>query len=231
MNVVITDFVDGAKNAQGIVVIIDVFRAFSVACYCLDNNPDFIAPVGSVDDAFALKQQYPSALLVGEREGKKLAGFDHGNSPTELMQVNVTGKQIIHTTHAGTQGLINANNADIILTGSFLNAQATVNFIKSKNPEVVTLVRMGWKAESNTDEDDLCAEYLASLLLDKPFDENTIITQLRASDCSDRFFDEAQPWNPISDFELCLKPNIFNFAVVAEQSQHGFLQLKKLTLN
>ena len=87
---------------------------------------------------------------------------------------------------------------------------------------------MGWKAETNTDEDDLCAQYLESLLLDKTFDESSIKTRLQASPCAERFFDDNQPWNPISDFELCLQINHFNFAVIAEQSQHGFLILKKV---
>jgi hypothetical protein len=31
--IVIADFVAGAREARGLVVVIDVFRAFSVACY------------------------------------------------------------------------------------------------------------------------------------------------------------------------------------------------------
>ena len=35
MKVEILEFVKGARNAKGVAVIIDVFRAFSVACYAL----------------------------------------------------------------------------------------------------------------------------------------------------------------------------------------------------
>ena len=36
MKVEILEFVEGARHAQGVTVIIDVFRAFSVACYVAD---------------------------------------------------------------------------------------------------------------------------------------------------------------------------------------------------
>ena len=36
MKVEILEFVEGARRARGITVIIDVFRAFSVACYAAD---------------------------------------------------------------------------------------------------------------------------------------------------------------------------------------------------
>ena len=47
------DFVEGARNARGIVVIIDVFRAFSTACYCFRSGADKIIPVGAVEEAIA----------------------------------------------------------------------------------------------------------------------------------------------------------------------------------
>ena len=70
MNVIVTDFVNGAKQAQGIVVIIDVFRAFSVACYSFAQGAESIIPVGRIERATALKTVSPSAILIGEREGK-----------------------------------------------------------------------------------------------------------------------------------------------------------------
>ena len=228
MKVIISDFVQGAKSAQGIAVIIDVFRAFSVACYCLDKQPKSYTAIGSVEQALLLKETTQQAVLIGEREGKKLAGFDHGNSPTELSVAEVMGKNIIHTTHAGTQGLVNAIQAEQILTGSFLNAQATVDYIRSQQPDTVTLVRMGWKAESNTDEDDLCAEYMRALLLDIPFDVNSIKPKLMASPCAERFFDPRQPWNPETDLELCLNINAFDFAVKANAINSGAVELQRL---
>ena len=81
-----------------------------------------IIATAGVDDAFQLKSKYTNSVLVGERDEKKIPGFDFGNSPTEIIQADLHGKTVIHTTTAGTQGLINATRADLVLTGSFVNA-------------------------------------------------------------------------------------------------------------
>jgi 2-phosphosulfolactate phosphatase len=226
MEIRVTDFVAGAQNAEGITVIIDVFRAFSVACYVFAKNASSIIPVGAIDQAWALKKKEPHAVMMGEREGKKLPGFDYGNSPTEIRDVDFSGKTVIHTTHAGTQGLVNALRASEILTGAFVNARATVHYIKSKLPTCVTLVRMGLAARSRSDEDDLCARYLESLLLGSPFDTGSVEKTLRASPSSIRFFDPDKPWSPASDFHLCLDVDRFNFAVRAGTREDGLLCLR-----
>ena len=74
---------------------------------------------------------------------------------------------MIQTTTAGTQGLINAVSADIVLTGSLVNAEAVVKYIKSLNPENVSLVAMGYRATESADEDLLCAEIISAGLSDK----------------------------------------------------------------
>ena len=141
MEITKVSFLDGAKSAVGIVVIIDVFRAFSVACYCVDKGASKIIPVGDVNEALELSKTLKHCVLIGERKGIKLPGFDYGNSPTEILSADLAGKTIVHTTHAGTQGIVNAINADEILTGAFVNAKATANYIKIRNAEKVTLVR------------------------------------------------------------------------------------------
>ena len=69
MNVQILQLIDGAKQARGLTVIIDVFRAFSVECYAMVRGAKNILPVGTIEEAFALKEKYPDAILVGERGG------------------------------------------------------------------------------------------------------------------------------------------------------------------
>ena len=57
MKVEILEFVEGAKRAKGVAVIIDVFRAFSVGCYAFDSGATGIIATAGVDDAFQLKTQ------------------------------------------------------------------------------------------------------------------------------------------------------------------------------
>jgi len=119
MKIKILHLIDGAKQARGLTVIIDVFRAFSTACYVFGNGAKKIIPLGDIDIAHKLKKENPNFLLIGERFGKKPEGFDYGNSPTQIENVDFTDKTIIQTTSAGTQGIANATNADEIITGGF----------------------------------------------------------------------------------------------------------------
>lgn len=228
MDVRTVSFVEGAKQATGIAVIIDVFRAFSVACYAFDQGAARILPVAGIAEAKQRALSEKNSILIGERHGKKLPGFDLGNSPTELLDADVRGKTLIHTTHSGTQGLTRAFSADQILTGALVNAKATADYIKSQNPDTVTLVRMGLEAVEDSDEDTICAEYLESLLLDRPFDAGTIKPFLAASPYSQRFFDPDKPWNPESDFEYCLDIDRFDFALQAVKLSDGKLELKQI---
>lgn len=225
------DFVSGAQKAEGIVVVIDVFRAFSVACYAFDKGLAKLFPMADPDEALSFKKGEENVLRVGEREGKRLAGFDFGNSPTEIELAELDGKILVQTTHAGTQGLVNAHRATEVLTGALVNAKAIAAYIKQKKPDEVSLVRMGWAASEPTDEDNLCADYLESLLLDTPFDESKIKETLRASPCAERFLDPNMPWSPLSDFERCTDSNRFHFVLRLVNTKDELPFLERVNLN
>lgn len=134
MDIRILQLIEGAKEAVGLTVIIDVFRAFSLECYLYDKGVKCILPIGNIEDAYKLKEENKDRILVGERTGIKCAGFDYGNSPSQMKDISLEGKTIIHTTSAGTQGIANAMNADEIITGSLVNAKAVAEYIKRKKP-------------------------------------------------------------------------------------------------
>ena len=105
MKINILEYTAGAKKAEGLTVINDVFRAFSVACYAYDAGATAIISTDKVEKAFELKKV--QKLRISGRKGrKKVPGFDFGNSPTELLAANLEGKTVIHTTTAGTNGLV-----------------------------------------------------------------------------------------------------------------------------
>ena len=92
MEITIHQLLPGAREARGIAVIIDVFRAYSVESYAFAQGMKRIYPVGDMEEAYRLKQQHPDYLLCGEREGRKQAGCDFGNSPLEIIQHDLTGR-------------------------------------------------------------------------------------------------------------------------------------------
>lgn len=219
MRIHVTDYVAGARTARGIAVVIDVFRAFSLAAHATARGARRIIPLADIDAARALKRDHPDWLLVGERHARRLPGFDCGNSPADLESLDVADRTLIHTTHAGTQGLTNATAASEVLTGALVNAGAIVRYVRARRAEEVTLVRMGHEARERCDEDDLCAELLLARLRDEPFDTGAIREQLRAADSAQKFFDPACDWAPERDFELCTQVDRFDFVLKLDRSE------------
>ena len=214
MEVNILHLVEGARQAKGLTVIIDVFRAFSVEAMLMHNHAEKIGPVGSVEEAFAYRRQYPDAILCGERGGVMCEGFDYGNSPSQVADVDFTGTTVVHTTSAGVQGIVNATGADEILGGSLMTAKAIATYIRRKNPETVSLVAMGLAGVRQTEEDELCALYIKSLLEGKTLpDLEQQVFDLRYTEGA-KFFDPAkQSVFPEKDFHLCTMYDRFDFVL------------------
>lgn len=227
MEIQILQLIEGARKARGLTVVIDVFRAFSLGPYAFSRGAEKIIPVGDLDFAFALKKKNPEYILIGERNEQKVPGFDFGNSPSQIINQDFRGKTIVHTTSAGTQGLVNAKGADMIVTGSFVNADAIVKYIKQLNPDQVSLVCMGYSAERPIEEDTFCAEYIQARLLNKEVDFQAMVEILRKTSGA-RFFEEAnQNYAPREDFELCTALNRFDFVIEAERKKEYIELIRK----
>ena len=228
MNIKILQLIEGAKQSTGLAVIIDVFRAFTVEAYLVNNGVEKLIPVGDKQIAYDYKEKYKDCILIGERRGIMLEGFDYGNSPTQIEKIDFSGKTVVHTTSSGTQGIANVKNAKEILTGSLVNAKAIAEYIKMQNPEDVSLVCMGNGGESEAREDTLCAEYIKSLLEGKDLNLNYEIENLK-NIAGKRFFDpKLQDIFPERDFYLATELNKFNFVLKIEKDDEGLNHVKKI---
>ena len=229
MKINILHLLEGARAARGVTVIIDVFRAFSVEAYLFSRGAERIIPTDSIESAMRLKEKYPDALLCGERGGAKIEGFDFGNSPSQLKDADVSGRVIIHTTSAGTQGIANASGADEILGGSLVCARAISTYIHAKNPDTVSLVCMGLAAERDTDEDILCAEYIKSLLEGNPLtDMDERIERLKETDGKKFFAPENSEVFPREDFDMCVRLNALPFALRLTEDADGTKYMERV---
>jgi len=226
----IVECLEGARRAKGLAVVIDVFRAFSVACYAVDNGAAEYFAVGEVAAARDLAAQR-NGILVGERDCIKIEGFDYGNSPTEIEHADFSGRTLVHTTSAGTQGLVACAGADEVLTGSFVNAGAIVSYIRSRNPELVTLVAMGTAGVMRAQEDMMCAMYIKNELDGYPNSFETLRKFLAGVDSAEKFFDETKDYAPERDFELCMNLSAFDFVLRARSEGQGVLRLEKITVD
>lgn len=227
MDIKILHMIEGAKEARGITVIIDVFRAFSVEAYFFSKGAEAIIPVGDVDLAYKLKEKNPDMILAGERHGAILPGFDTGNSPSQLMVLDAQGKTVVHTTSAGTQGIANAIHADEILGCALVNARATAEYIRKSGASQVSLVCMGLEALAQTEEDNLCAYYIKSLLENTTVDMQTEMEQLKYTSGA-KFFDEAQKdVFPEADFHMCTQLDKFDFVMKLEKGADGLNYMRR----
>lgn len=231
MNIRILQLIPGAREARGLTVIIDVFRAFTIACYFIDAGAQRIIPVGDLDLALRLGRENPDFVLMGERGGKIVPGFAYGNSPTHIEGLNFSGRTIVQTTSAGTQGIVNALRAEEIITGSFVNAAAVCRYIRSRRPREVSLVCMGHETVRPSEEDTLFAEYVKNELEGRPNDFPAIVRILRATSGA-RFFDPANADSqPPRDFELSLSLDRFDFVLRAEPArdlERGLVELRRV---
>ena len=228
MKINILRFIEGAKQAKGLTVIIDVLRAFSLECYLFGMGAAGIRPVGSVEEAWSFKREHPDWLLMGERRGKKCEGFDYGNSPSSVNEEIIQGRHIIHTTSAGTQGIVNAVHAGQIITGSLVNAKAIAEYIRQANPDEVSLVCMGNNGVTIAKEDELCARYIKSLLENQPLEDLEEQIGGLQFDGGEHFFNPlTQEIFPEPDFWLCMKHDIFDFVIEIQRDELGFVSLKR----
>ncbi len=203
---------EGAAEARGLAVIIDVLRAFSVAAYAFAGGAREIYLVSTVEEAFALRERFPDALLIGEVGGRLVPGFDLNNSPTRMVEADVRGRRLVQRTGAGTPSVIACASADELLLGSLVVARATVRMVQQRRPDRVSLVAT-MPPSHPYGEDDACADYLAALLRgETPDDAATLAAVLNASE-SRPFTDPAEPDFPETDLHFVTAIDRFAFAM------------------
>ena len=226
MDIEIFHLIEGAKQADGLVVIIDVFRAFSMECWLYALGAREIRPVGSIEETFAWKQKDAGCVLVGERHGRKIDGCDLGNSPSSISPDLIRGRRVIHTTSAGTQGVTNAVHADEIITGSFVNAGAIADYILKKSPDKVSLVCMGKEGLALAEEDELCAVYLKALLTGEEIpDIDDRLKALRTGGGRHFFDPSLREVFPEKDFWMCIDRDRFDFVLQVRRDRDGLISV------
>ncbi|MFK7974036.1 MAG: 2-phosphosulfolactate phosphatase [Rickettsiaceae bacterium] len=202
------------KNPK-VSVIIDVFRAFTTACYVLEQNPKKYIYATKTGVLRECALGYTNTLFIGKNEIGANIKYDIPNSPTRVKEIMVSDKVVLHRTEAGAKGILSAKDADIILATSFVNASATVRYIKKLQNPKIKIIPMGHEATTPSIEDDICAEYIKSLLNNKNFDINPFIQELKEG--PGKYFFLKDQWQyPREDFQYCLEIDKFDFAIQAE---------------
>lgn len=216
-------------DATGAVVAIDVVRAFTTAAYAFAAGASEIILVGTVEEALALRQQFPGALVMGEVDGLSIPEFDFGNSPTQIASLDLTGRRLVQRTSAGTQGVVRSKKADLLLAGSLVCAGATARYLRQAQREMVTFVITGILLDRDGDEDIACADYMAALLRGEQPDIAPFVRRVYESSTGRLFTNPTHPQFPAADLACCVEVDRFDFALVVERRE-GLWLLKPVSV-
>lgn len=147
------------------IIVTDVLRATSTMISALEVGVNCVIPVASRAEAkeFIGKEGH---LVAGERDGKKVEGFDLGNSPLLLKENKemLQSKTLVMTTTNGTKAIKLSEGADKIYIGALTNVAALAEVLKEDENELL-VVCAGWKNRVNI-EDTLFAGALCEALQD-----------------------------------------------------------------
>ncbi len=132
------------------VVVVDTFRA-STTIAVLVSKGARVVPFASIEYAYSYAE---ADLRIGERGSAKVAGFDFGNSPTEILDAEVP----LHSTVAlsttnGTRVIEAAGGARAILTGAFVNAGALAEYLSGGAYDEVVVVGCGWEGRRASEDE------------------------------------------------------------------------------
>ncbi|MGL5574087.1 MAG: 2-phosphosulfolactate phosphatase family protein [Sarcina sp.] len=145
------------------VVVIDMLRATSVITTALANGAKEVIPTLTVEEAFDIKKSLEEdVILAGERQAKKVDGFDLSNSPLEFTPEVVNEKTVVLSTTNGTRALTLSSTGDKVFVASVLNAKATSKKLLEVGKDIV-FINAGTNGNFSTD-DFICGGYIISEL-------------------------------------------------------------------
>lgn len=208
----------GAREAEGVAVVIDVYRAFTSAALMMHLGAEQIILLAEPEAVLRLKAE-KGCLAVGEVDGKKVTGFDLGNSPSQILAAGrdyFMGRTVAQRTSAGVTGAVAAaRRSELVILSSYVTARAIARYIQGVAPPVVSLVAMGAGGEAVRPEDEACADYVEHLLTGHPYDHAAALRQIVEHESTQKFLRGDQAHFPQTDPIYCLQRNVFNFVIVA----------------
>ncbi|MCX6152124.1 MAG: 2-phosphosulfolactate phosphatase [Ignavibacteriales bacterium] len=146
-------------------VVIDVLRATTTIVEALKNGAKEVIPVSTFEFAQKASGSFfgGQTLLGGERNTKKIEGFNLGNSPLEYTKDVVNGKSIILFTTNGSKSIVKAKFSKNLFICSFINLHTVAKHTAQlgNDLEILCAGRNG----GFSIEDSVCAGKLVAEIL------------------------------------------------------------------
>jgi 2-phosphosulfolactate phosphatase len=154
-------FTPAEEVSAPLAIVVDVLRATSTIAQALASGYERVLCAGEIDEARELRRTVPDSLLGGEREARRIEGFDVGASPREFLEARA--RTLILSTTNGTRAILTAAvHADEVVLGSLLNLDAIVRHASERGSDVA-VVCAGFKGAFALD-DAYCAGRIVQLL-------------------------------------------------------------------
>lgn len=206
------------STVTGVVIVIDVIRAFTTAAAAFAAGADRILCVEAVEQAIALRDRLPGSVLMGETEGVRPPEFELGNSPVEVAAASLDGAVVIQRTSNGTRGLAAAWSAESVVAAAATNVTATARWVGAHHGSAaVTALCTG-----DTAEDTACARHLGRLLAGGLPDPAELAAGVRAGAQEQMARwgdpDDAKHADFVDDVKVCSDVDRYDFAMVGRRS-------------
>ena len=156
----------GSAEGPDAAVVIDVLRATTTIAWALQNGAEAVQAFADLDELRSQSDQWPQAsrLLLGERGGCMLEGFDLGNSPVAVTPELVQGKRLFMSTTNGTRALQRVRDVACVVTAALPNRRAVAERLLANKHRWILILGSGWEGSYSL-EDSLAAGAIADLLV------------------------------------------------------------------
>lgn len=155
-------------------MILDIFRASNTIIELLHRGAEEVVVAENLDRARELKSGNPDWVVLGERGGKMIEGFDGDNSPAGVSEA-ISGKTVALTTSGGARCIAACPPDRTVMIASFANAHAAWSATENVKSGEVSYWAVGENAERTADEDIACARFLDR----SPKPDNDAFPQIR----------------------------------------------------
>ena len=144
-----------------VAVVVDVLRATSTIAQALASGYRRVLCCAEIEEARRLRGEIEGSLVGGEREARRIDGFDVGASPREFLEPRAD--TLILSTTNGTRTILRAaERCEVVLLGSLLNLGAVADELRTRGEDAV-VVCAGFKGAFALD-DAYCAGRIVALL-------------------------------------------------------------------
>ena len=213
MEIKIDSLLAGAKKAEGAVVVVDVYHAFTTTAIAFEQGAERVVLTPEPDEAMLLRKQGRGEICICDADGKQLEDFDFQDSPYAVSQLDLRNKTIILATRSGTMGVNAAWRADRVYGAALVNVGATARDILEQSPQSRNHCTHGceWSDQNRRGRD--CVHLPQESTARQSTDRSAMTKLIRSCQTSKKSFVPNESNHPNKDLDIALHVDRVPFAM------------------